>query len=496
MTKTAPYTERYGIEDLMEFKGVIDEKIEACEKELQYLQGLLIKFQDPAHAEELASEWSNIFHLQQIATRQEVFIARLQEALERIDNGTYGICRITGRLIPKARLLAVPHTTLLLEAKMGQIKPSDFKPKNTDMQKFTVNTNILKPALGILKEAIAAKPDLPILGNLLCRVSDTGIELVATNLQITIFERLQCDTEGAPFQVLLPFGFLAKIVALNAKSPLSFELKGKGVNITAVKEVYELKRLDNWEEFPKLPTLPVKNRVLLPNSFAYWLFAAMDIIDKSSQIYQYVLLELRENAITLASSDLNYRVFSYALDNEKHIDHPDDLLIPESAIKALSDTVEVNVSWTAKNIGFDNGARTIIVNRTEAKFGNYRQILPQNIEYNIELKRSEIIQALDNCCLNSDPFKTTVLHLGNKTAPQFRAYDKNYDRDIHVDVEGEYKGDVEKITFNADHMLSLMHQVEYEKISMSIYDERRPILFGTPEDPNYTGLLMTIHPIM
>ena len=54
-----------------------------------------------------------------LAQRQQKFIQHLQAALIRIENGTYGVCRVTGKLIPKERLKAVPHATLCVEAKQG-----------------------------------------------------------------------------------------------------------------------------------------------------------------------------------------------------------------------------------------------------------------------------------------------------------------------------------------------------------------------------------------
>jgi RNA polymerase-binding transcription factor DksA len=60
--------------------------------------------------------------LAQMASRQIDFIEKLEKALMRIENKTYGICRVTGRLIEKARLKAVPHATLSMEAKMNMKK--------------------------------------------------------------------------------------------------------------------------------------------------------------------------------------------------------------------------------------------------------------------------------------------------------------------------------------------------------------------------------------
>jgi RNA polymerase-binding transcription factor DksA len=61
-------------------------------------------------------------YLSQLAARQRKFIENLENALVRIENKTYGICRVTGKLISKERLRAVPHTTLSMEAKLQQYK--------------------------------------------------------------------------------------------------------------------------------------------------------------------------------------------------------------------------------------------------------------------------------------------------------------------------------------------------------------------------------------
>ena len=63
--------------------------------------------------------------LSQMASRQITYIDHLEKAIIRIENKTYGICRVTGKLIDKARLRAVPHATLSLEAKLGLVKSTE-----------------------------------------------------------------------------------------------------------------------------------------------------------------------------------------------------------------------------------------------------------------------------------------------------------------------------------------------------------------------------------
>ncbi|MCB0776000.1 MAG: TraR/DksA family transcriptional regulator [Chitinophagaceae bacterium] len=121
--ETGP-TMRYSDSDLAEFREIIQRKLDAAKKELSYLQGLITRKEEGGDMDEgryMTMEDGSVSmereQLSQMASRQITFIDHLEKALMRIENKTYGICRVTGRLIDKARLRAVPHATLSIEAK-------------------------------------------------------------------------------------------------------------------------------------------------------------------------------------------------------------------------------------------------------------------------------------------------------------------------------------------------------------------------------------------
>jgi RNA polymerase-binding transcription factor DksA len=123
---------RYSDADLSDFRDLINRKMDAAKKELNYLQGLITR-KDDMGGDESESRYMTMEdgsmsmereQLSQMASRQITYIDHLEKALIRIENKTYGICRVTGKLIDKARLRAVPHATLSLEAKLGLVKPS------------------------------------------------------------------------------------------------------------------------------------------------------------------------------------------------------------------------------------------------------------------------------------------------------------------------------------------------------------------------------------
>lgn len=119
---------RYSDEELEVFKTIILDKIEKAENDLTMLKEAFVNdlnngtddtsptFKAFEEGSETMSKESNA----QLAARQEKFLRDLRNALIRIENKTYGICRITGKLISKERLKAVPHATLSIEAKNMQ----------------------------------------------------------------------------------------------------------------------------------------------------------------------------------------------------------------------------------------------------------------------------------------------------------------------------------------------------------------------------------------
>jgi len=119
---------RYSDEELAEFKDLINFKINKAKDDLDLLRKTLANqdgndTQDTSPTFKVLEEGATVLSREEVgklAQRQAQFIQHLQAALVRIENKTYGICRQTGKLISKPRLMAVPHATLSIEAKNMQ----------------------------------------------------------------------------------------------------------------------------------------------------------------------------------------------------------------------------------------------------------------------------------------------------------------------------------------------------------------------------------------
>lgn len=119
---------RYSDAELAEFKAIIDKKLEEARNDYDLLKSSMNHSEDHGTDDtsptfKLMEDGSDVLSKEetaQLAIRQQKFIKHLEDALIRIENKTYGICRVTGKLIAKERLRVVPHATLSIEAKLNQ----------------------------------------------------------------------------------------------------------------------------------------------------------------------------------------------------------------------------------------------------------------------------------------------------------------------------------------------------------------------------------------
>jgi DnaK suppressor protein len=126
MIATKEERNRYSEEELKEFDEIISQKLDATKSELNYIKETLSKKNDTGTDNtagnskplEDGADTSEKENLSQLAARLQKFHIQLENAAIRIKNGTYGVCIETGKLIPKERLRAVPHTQHTIEAKM------------------------------------------------------------------------------------------------------------------------------------------------------------------------------------------------------------------------------------------------------------------------------------------------------------------------------------------------------------------------------------------
>ncbi len=123
--RTTPFSD----EELEQFRQLIDEKRQQALEEIDSMRAQIDDARenegDSAYSFHMADAGTDAMELEKLylmIARQQKYVGYLERALERVQNGTYGLCKVTGKPIPKERLLAVPHTEISIEAKKQQQK--------------------------------------------------------------------------------------------------------------------------------------------------------------------------------------------------------------------------------------------------------------------------------------------------------------------------------------------------------------------------------------
>lgn len=360
------------------------------------------------------------------------------------------------------------------------------------MKKFIISSDALKQMIQTVSIAVNPKATIPVLTNILCKVTDKKLEIVATDLEITMLHSGHCETEGAPFDFLLPFDMLKQLTSKMGKYPLQFVVEKKGVKINGDNEVYEIKSPGKVSDFPEQISIPVEHSMELTDDLVYWLKVAQATCSKDNfrPAMTNVLLELRKKQVTIASTDGGHSLFSMSINLEAPTD--DDVLITPRVIKTVESMSLPNLYWNEKNYAFQGENLTVIITRQDLKFPNFKAIIPPDFDSNLTVSRLELIGALDKCSINTDPFKQTQMSLkvSENKVNLFSSDDMN-GIDISVDITGSYTGEVEVIRFSSDKMLKLLHQVNFSSIDLAIHSPNRAMLLRS-EDKGYVALLMPI----
>lgn len=153
---------RYSDEDLQEFKTLIDARIEKAQEELLFTRQQIEELSESGFNQQNGDMYddsgahADLEFMQRMSVRQQKFIDDLQKALLRIQNKTYGVCIVTGELIPKERLRVVPHATKSVDGKIlaNKNKPSMAAEPGAETASFSTDDEDRRPAIKPVSEKV------------------------------------------------------------------------------------------------------------------------------------------------------------------------------------------------------------------------------------------------------------------------------------------------------------------------------------------------------
>lgn len=359
------------------------------------------------------------------------------------------------------------------------------------MKKFIISSDILKPALKKLGQAVNEKSLLPVLKNIYCKVTKDQLEMITTDRELTISIKCVVETKDE-FEFLLPYDFMHKVTGEMKSEPFTIEHpSSRKAKIVGENDVFELNSLDKLEEYPNVPAIPKKGMFRLNDEFVKQLHRAMMTVsdDKMRNNLNKVCLDMKAKEAFLVSTDANF-MFRYRMPIESN--EPLQLLLSPKTAKALEGMKDFEIAWTAKQVCFKADTTCIWSQRFEDKYPNYEAVIP-SYAANLELDKDQLTDALRKACLSSLGTKQTTLQLKKEAGRiHFDVDDTEMSRKISVSIPGEYKGDAESVTINAKKLLIVLEQVDAKKVKLHIFRPEKAVVVSTAEDDNYLGLVMPL----
>jgi DNA polymerase-3 subunit beta len=332
---------------------------------------------------------------------------------------------------------------------------------------------------------------LPALRSVYCKINGEEAEFITSDLEHTISYKCPIKSESGPFELLIPFDFLSKIVSLIRDEQIIIEHPStRKAIIKTENDVFELGSLEKLESYPEIPSVPKKNGFSVNGDFVPLLLRAMLTVrkeDMPNPSLTKILLDVNQNNLGIVSTDTQC-LFKYSL----HIENKESgqLLISSKVARTLEGLDALEISWSSKMIAFKSEKVIVWSKQSEEKFPDYKRIIPSN-EANLTLSKPVLSDALHKACLSSLETKQTTIYL-KKIAGKihFETDDPDYSRKIHLNIPGEFSGDTEFITVNASKLLAVINQVEAADIRLHIHNPEKAVIITAEKEPDYLGLII------
>ncbi|HEY4288226.1 MAG TPA: DNA polymerase III subunit beta [Puia sp.] len=356
------------------------------------------------------------------------------------------------------------------------------------MKKLIINSKDLKAALQKLSQVIVKKPVIPALSNIYLRVRGNEVELITSDLELTISYVCKCECVEE-FELLLPFEFVSKLVGLLPQQPITISLlpKNKG-EIIGEGDIHKLGTLDKVEDFPKIPNIPSRKAVDLDASFMRWLERAMESVskDKLRPAMTKALLEISPDDITIVSTDA-HSLFRHKFPVQSLM--TEQILISPKIALSLQGFETTKLSWNATHLAMKADNVTIIATRHNDKFPDYRVVIP-NQPANLDISRAELISGINRVSLVSS--QQIKFQFTGDALDKLTLYAENEERNSAVEVSVSYSGNTPSIAFAPELFKTLLHQIPFSEIRLHIDSAVRGVLITAEEDPDYLGMIMPL----
>ena len=371
--------------------------------------------------------------------------------------------------------------------------------------KFITLKENLKQGLSIVAHLTSKNINLPILNNILIKAKKEGIELIATNLEISVnhFLRGKIELEG---ETTVDSKIINEYISLLPEDKIEVELEKDELKISC--QNYKTKiKTQEASDFPTLPNIINDNCYRLNlNDFRDSLLEISFAVSYNENRPELsgVLFSFQDNLLTLVGTD------SYRL-SEKKINYKNDntveekkVIIPLKTIQELSrilnnfkseeqidDSQDIKISLTENQIFFSFGSTNLVSRIIIGNYPDYKQIIPKNEKVKIEINRSSFVKAIKAAGIFS---KTGIndISIAFKKNEVTISSSSSQAGENKVSLEADVLGEEDEVFVNFKYLLDGLNNIKSEQVIIKIIDNNYPCIILPKNIDNFLYLVMPI----
>lgn len=357
------------------------------------------------------------------------------------------------------------------------------------------NLSKIMKQLGLAVSEKAAKV-FPATKNVLISVDVNEATLITTDIESTIAATCPAETEGSPFQIVLPYKYLMEIISHSkGLAPVKIEHPSARVaRIIIDQDVYEQKGLEKPEDFVKTPAIPKKKGIDLGVDFLEALAHAQSsaMNDELRPNLSRVCLDISSKGANVVSTDSHIMyIQGVNVEGADKMD-PEQFLISPKLAKITAGLEKVNISQSDRSIVIKAPGLVVWMKTVEGKYVDYRMVIPE-LSPNLKVNRKDLITALGKAAINANEMMQAVIQLDQGEAIVIEMDNIDQACKNRISLPGKYTGQLPRIAVNAKKVITVLQQVETEEVDLHITGKTKAVLVTSEENASYLGLIMPLN---
>lgn len=344
--------------------------------------------------------------------------------------------------------------------------------------KFVVTKDALLDGLQRTQSAVSSRATLPVLSNVLIETTDTGIQLTATDMEVSIRSAAVASVEK-PGSTTIPARKLLAIVRELPSSEITIETDAKNASTircgSSFFKIYGLPK----EEFPAFPSIQDAKEFRLKqqelrDGLKKTSYAIS--VDETRYVLNGILFAFKDNKLTLVATDgRRLALFETELEFPKSLEG--DIIVPTKGInelqRLLGEGEEILIRAGENLVSFELNGTLLVSKRVEGNYPNYRQVIPGEAKERITLERESFLSCVHRVALLSTEKTSSVRLSFSKNNIDISANTPEVG-EAQESIAAAYKGPEFSIAFNPDFLMDPLKNLPDDEIFLDLIDEMSP----------------------